>query len=135
MGKAIKVSDSVYRRLVDIASREGVTIGNVVERLLEGQPKGGGEATPEVKGRESVSLKRLENLEEEVKGLKNLEGRLEDAERRAKSLEDQIRKMRTFSIGSNIGKRFECECGARGFVAMKVKCTECGRGDWWGWWP
>jgi len=35
MGKAIKVSDSVYRRLVDIASREGVTIGNVVGRLLE----------------------------------------------------------------------------------------------------
>jgi len=134
MGKAIKVSDSVYRRLVDIASQEGVTIGAVVERLLEGQPKR--EVTPEeIEGQKSVPLRRLEKLEEEVKGLKKLEGRLKDAEGRAKSLETQFQEMRKTSIGSDVRKRFECECGAKGYVAMKVECTECGREAWWGWWP
>lgn len=60
MGKAIKVSDSVYRRLVDIASWEGVTIGNVVERLLEERSTEG----------------RIGELERKVKGLEEARNRL-----------------------------------------------------------
>jgi len=133
MGKAIKVSDSVYRRLANAASREGVTIGVALERLLEGQLKEEGRVTPEE--RESVSPERLKALEGEIEGLKDLEGRLRDIEGRVRSLEAQSREMRRYSIGSDIRKRFECEeCGARGFVAMRVECTECGRKTWWGWW-
>ena len=31
---------------------------------------------------------------------------------------------------------FQCNvCDSHGLCAIRVKCTECGRGNWWGWWP
>ncbi|MEE9399477.1 MAG: hypothetical protein V3V23_04335 [Dehalococcoidales bacterium] len=31
---------------------------------------------------------------------------------------------------------FACEsCGSRGFVAIPMRCTDCGSEGWWGWWP
>ena len=31
---------------------------------------------------------------------------------------------------------FICEgCGSKGWIATHIKCTECGRETWWGWWP
>jgi hypothetical protein len=35
----------------------------------------------------------------------------------------------------NLRNRFCCDCGAKGLVAVKVKCTRCGAEDWWGWHP
>ena len=26
-------------------------------------------------------------------------------------------------------------CGSKGWIATAIKCTECGRQTWWGWWP
>lgn len=38
--------------------------------------------------------------------------------------------------GYNIGKTFNCSsCGAMGVVAVRVKCTNCDKENWWGWWP
>jgi len=31
--------------------------------------------------------------------------------------------------------RFKCDCGASGFVAVRIECTKCGRETWWGWFP
>lgn len=31
--------------------------------------------------------------------------------------------------------RFQCNCGASGFVALRVQCTKCGKETWWGWFP
>jgi len=76
MGKAIKVSDAAYQRLADVASQEGVTIGNVVERLLEGQ-------APE--GRETSSA-RLGELERRVEGLEDDHLTLEEEVRNASYL-------------------------------------------------
>jgi len=30
---------------------------------------------------------------------------------------------------------FKCDCGAKGEVAVNIKCTHCGRVTWWGFWP
>lgn len=31
---------------------------------------------------------------------------------------------------------FQCNvCDSHGLCAIRVKCTECGRENWWGWWP
>jgi len=35
----------------------------------------------------------------------------------------------------NLRNRFCCDCGAKGLVAVKVKCTRCDRETWWGWHP
>jgi ParB/RepB/Spo0J family partition protein len=32
-------------------------------------------------------------------------------------------------------KNFECDCGAKGHVAVHIKCTKCGKDNWRGWWP
>jgi ParB/RepB/Spo0J family partition protein len=31
-------------------------------------------------------------------------------------------------------KTFECDCGAKGQVAVHIKCTKCGKDTWHGWW-
>jgi|GEM_PF-1710643 len=36
----------------------------------------------------------------------------------------------------DIAETFQCNsCDSKGLVAIQVKCTECGREKWWGWWP
>ena len=35
----------------------------------------------------------------------------------------------------NLHERFSCECGAKGMVAVSIKCTKCGKESSWGWWP
>lgn len=103
-------------------------------------PKGGGGAkghpqpplAPEETG---VSVEeKLASLESD---LSKLESRIElletiDAERT--SLEDiEARLDGTPALG--LKHRFQCECGASGFVALHIQCTKCGRETWWGWFP
>ena len=35
----------------------------------------------------------------------------------------------------NLKNRFTCDCGATGLVALHIRCTNCGRETWWGWFP
>lgn len=40
------------------------------------------------------------------------------------------------TAGYNLSKTFKCNsCKTTGVVAVKVKCTQCGQENWWGWWP
>lgn len=40
------------------------------------------------------------------------------------------------TLGYRAQKTFTCtSCDANGDVAAKVKCTGCGKENWWGWWP
>ncbi len=40
------------------------------------------------------------------------------------------------TLGYRAQKTFTCNsCRRKGQVAAKVKCTECGQENWWGWWP
>lgn len=49
---------------------------------------------------------------------------------------DGISEKLQSTAGYDIGKIFRCNsCDSQGTVAMRVKCTDCGRENWWGWWP
>ena len=38
------------------------------------------------------------------------------------------------TLGYNIKRDFKCQsCSANGSVAIHVKCTQCGKENWWGW--
>lgn len=40
------------------------------------------------------------------------------------------------TLGYRAQKTFTCtSCETDGNVAAKVKCTNCGKENWWGWWP
>lgn len=40
------------------------------------------------------------------------------------------------TAGYNLNKTFKCNsCKSTGMAAIKVKCTQCGQENWWGWWP
>jgi len=60
---------------------------------------------------------RLEVLEEMGTDLDDIEARLDD----------------TPTIG--LRHKFACNCGASGFVALRIRYTKCGRETWWGWLP
>ena len=38
--------------------------------------------------------------------------------------------------GFGLRKAFKCShCASQGTVAVRIRCTGCGREHWWGWWP
>lgn len=56
-----------------------------------------------------------------------------------KAVEHQIKEVTRCvqkTLGYNISKTFKCRsCAGIGTVAIRVKCTKCGKESWWGWWP
>lgn len=65
---------------------------------------------------------KVRELEGRVEGLEALRAELDDIENRVNG---------TPALG--LKHRFQCDCGASGFVALHVQCTKCGRETWWGW--
>jgi len=64
--------------------------------------------------------------------LQSVANRLQDV---TEQVEETARKLRSTPT-YNIGEIFQCNsCDSKGLVAIQVKCTECGREKWWGWWP
>ncbi|MBE0481370.1 MAG: hypothetical protein IBX68_10385 [Dehalococcoidia bacterium] len=90
-------------------------------------PKGGGgtKVLPQVTVRsaeEAAAMpQRLTSMES---GLKAIEGRVEELEARLSG---------TPVLG--LRRRFKCQCGATGLLAVRIQCTRCGRETWWGWFP
>lgn len=56
-----------------------------------------------------------------------------------KAVENQLKEITRCvqkTLGYNISKTFKCRsCAGIGMVAIRVKCTKCGKESWWGWWP
>jgi hypothetical protein len=56
-----------------------------------------------------------------------------------KAVENQMKEITRCvqkTLGYNISKTFKCRsCAGIGMVAIRVKCTKCGKESWWGWWP
>jgi hypothetical protein len=74
---------------------------------------------------------RLESLESKIQ---QLESRLDALEALGAELEDiESRLNGTPALG--LKQQFKCNCGASGLVAISIKCTQCGRETYWGWWP
>lgn len=71
----------------------------------------------------------------------SLEGKVRQLETRVQSLEAtsaKIEDIETRLHGTpalGLRQRFKCDCGSSGYVAIHIKCTKCGREDYWGWWP
>jgi len=54
------------------------------------------------------------------------------------SLERKIQELEGRLDGTpalGLKHRFTCDCGASGFVALRIKCTKCGQETWCGWFP
>jgi len=44
--------------------------------------------------------------------------------------------MKSQKASCDIKKMFHCDsCNSQGMVALYTKCTNCGKENWWGWWP
>lgn len=92
---------------------------------------------------------RIESLENRIKHLEtqiaNIESASQPAPQDLKPLVDYVKELDAQlksilnglqkSVGYNLGQNFRCKsCGAQGFVAIPVRCTNCGKESWWGWW-
>jgi len=75
---------------------------------------------------------RLAAMDSDLKKLKEQTSELQEAVLEAVTSED-LKEQLSGTIGLGLKQRFECQCGATGFVAMRVRCTKCGRESWWGW--
>ncbi len=55
------------------------------------------------------------------------------------ALSDRVEEIRSHlqgTLGYRAKETFTCDsCGHHGTVAMPIKCTHCGKQNWWGWWP
>lgn len=71
---------------------------------------------------------KLVALEKKIQGL---EARVEVLEAMATNLAN-IEARLNGTPAFRLKHRFQCECRASGFVALRMKCTKCGRKTWWG---
>ncbi len=96
---------------------------------------------------------RMSKVETAISGLSQAEGGATDVgvtvQRLSQRLEAMMRDLR--KVNSQVGgvltgledtpdygirKGFICEsCGSHSFVAIPMRCTKCGEGGGWGWWP
>lgn len=104
-------------------------------QLRTGKVKGRGESysqstvTPHLEM--TPVLQKLESLESKVQ---QLDGRVEALEAVVEEVgEIEARLDGTPALG--LKHRFKCDCGASGYVALRIRCTKCGRETWWGWHP
>jgi DNA repair exonuclease SbcCD ATPase subunit len=53
----------------------------------------------------------------------------------SEQVEEISEKLRSTPV-YDMGEIFQCNvCHSDGLCAIRVKCTQCGRENWWGWWP
>lgn len=76
--------------------------------------------------------------------LASLEGTIQELETRLEVLEatgvdwedlEDIESRLNGTPTLGLKHSFTCDCGASGFVALRIRCTKCGRETWRGWFP
>jgi len=73
--------------------------------------------------------------------LRSLVGKIQQLESRVEALEalgterEDIETRINGTPALGLKHRFKCDCGSSGYVALRIKCTKCGRETWWGWHP
>lgn len=86
---------------------------------------------------------RLSDLEKQVSNVSTATERLpQDIRVVVNSLEQLVGEVGKIhaeiqnSFGYDMRRAFKCNpCGAEGHVVARVKCSQCGKESWWGWWP
>lgn len=98
--------------------------------------------TERVDGIEKV-LKRLVKLEDQIAQLKSAN------KQRARDYTDMTKQLKKISAQINTivqglqntpaydaHRKFLCDsCGTEGNVAINIRCSQCGKDNWLGWWP
>jgi len=131
------------KELIDLGFPKQI-ITKVRRRLKEKkkalQPKGPkSKAEAESNLRSSLTLPPKTGPDKPRRGfleakVKELEARMEVFEALSTNLEN-LETRYDGTPGLGLKHRFECGCGASGFVAIRIQCTKCGRETWWGWFP
>jgi hypothetical protein len=126
LGFPKSVVTRVRRQLRDEKAAQGAGTGTAA-------PRGVGSAQPSAVSPKTMTAvdQRLASLEGEID---KLTGRMETLEAASVALKNiEVRLEGTPALG--LRHRFKCDCGASGFVAVRIECTKCGRETWWGWFP
>jgi hypothetical protein len=86
-------------------------------------------------GRVENAIIRLEQLEKKI----NNNNPAPDQSAAIRKLESKIAEIESNlsdSLSYKIRRKFECgHCHTKGFVAVNVRCTKCGKETWSGWYP
>ena len=95
---------------------------------------------------------RVEQLEQSVEGVEQLRKAMIDIAAAVREMKQGMREMekRLQAVAQRVAtggqshqsaqnprarQSFVCDhCKARGLMASRVKCTRCGKENWWGWW-
>ena len=97
------------------------------------------EADPEIIDlKKSLRKAQLQRQLEEFSGPAGLENRLLDAETQLEILTEELWDLQGRMDGSllvGIHGGYECTCGAKGLVSVKVRCTACDKETSYGWYP
>jgi len=88
-------------------------------------------------------LKKLELLDQKIGIIWKVLGLPADSSQPFKSEIDTIKKYihelaqrASTESGCNMLRNFQCDnCNSVNLVAIKTKCTKCGKENWLGWWP
>jgi ribosomal protein L37E len=93
------------------------------------------EKTNKIARRIDILEKRMSSLESHI--YKNNNNK--EVEQKVKELSKEIKKIiigLKGTPGYGVKYTFNCEqCGDKGHVAVKYRCTNCGKERWYGWWP
>lgn len=120
-------------------------VTRVRRQLREGKttqpvPKGGAEAKSGSQP-SATSPVEVAPIEQKVTSLesqiRDLDTRVEVLEATGADMEDleAIESRLNGTPALDLKHKFACDCGASGFVALRIRCTKCGRETWWGWYP
>ena len=77
---------------------------------------------------------KLASVDSNLKALQQRIEALEEAKTNTVSLDD-LDACLDGTLGLGLRDRFKCDCGASGFVALRIQCTKCGEEARWGWFP
>lgn len=88
-----------------------------------------------ITGNDSITqIQKLTSLESQVAELHDLLRTLEiERATYVTAAQFEARVDGTPLLG--LRKRFKCDCGIEGYLAVHIRCTDCGRETWFGWFP
>ncbi len=126
LGFSKHIVTRVRRRL-----REEKTASQVRTGKLEDRVESDFQSTVKPPPEMTLLQSKLESLKSKFQQLEN---RVEALEALGVELED-IESHINGTPALGLKRRFKCDCGSSGYVALLIKCTKCGRETWWGWHP
>ena len=80
------------------------------------------------------SDERIGSLLDEIKVIRQKLAELE-AQVESTMTVEEVKNLFNNTPVFSLKNQYECECGSKGMVAFRFKCTNCDKENWWGWFP